>query len=138
MIEIEYKEKLDEDTLIIMDNEFNKLALKNGIVCNYSPFSFVAKENNNFVGLIKGHSYYKEIFISDLIVLEKYRNQHIGTELIKTVEDYFKDKGFDNINLTTYEFEAVEFYKKRGFQIDFVRKNKENSKYNKYYLVKHF
>ena len=76
--------------------------------------------------------------ISDLIVLEQYRNKHIGSKLMETVESYYKNKEFENINLTTYEFQATEFYKKCGFEIEFIRKNKENPKLNKYYLVKYF
>ena len=59
-------------------------------------------------------------------------------KLIQTVEDYFKNKGFENINLTTYGFQAPEFYEKCGFKIEFIRENKENPKLNKYYLVKYF
>ena len=108
------------------------------MTCNYTPFNFIAKENEEIIGLITGHSYYKEVHIGDLIVYEEYRNKHIGTKLVKTVEDYFKDKGFENINLTTYGFQAPEFYKKCGFEVEYVRENKENPKLNKYFLVKYF
>ncbi len=112
MINIEYKEKLDEELYKILDNEFNIYATKNNIICDYIPFSFIAKENDNIIGIITGHSYYKEVYISDLIIFEKYRNRHIGSKLMERVEDYFKDKNFENINLTTYAFQAPEFYKK--------------------------
>ena len=138
MIEVEYKENLDEGIYEIIDEEFNKFAVKNGIVCNYKSFAFVAKEESKIIGIITGNSYYKEVHISDLIVLEQYRNKHIGSKLIETVESYYKNKGFENINLTTYGFQAPEFYKKCGFEIEFIRKNKENPKLNKYYLVKYF
>ncbi len=138
MLNIEYKENLNEKFYKIIDEEFNKFATKNKIVCNYKTFSFIAKEDNKFVGIITGNSYYKEIHISDLIIVEEYRNKHIGSKLIETVENFYKNKGFENINLTTYGFQAPEFYKKCGFEIEFIRKNKENSKLNKYYLVKYF
>lgn len=138
MITIEYKENLDEEFYKIIDMEFNKFATKNEVICNYVPFSFVAKEDNKFVGIITGNSYYKEVHISDLIILEQYRNKHIGSKLMETVENYYKNKGFENINLTTYGFQAPEFYKKCGFEIEFVRENKENPKLNKYFLVKYF
>lgn len=138
MINIEYKENLDEKFYKIIDTEFTKFATKNGIACNYVSFAFVAKDDNKFVGIITGNSYYKEVHISDLIILEEYRNHHIGTKLIETVENYYKNKGFENINLTTYEFQAPEFYKKCGFKIEFIRENKENPKLNKYFLVKYF
>lgn len=138
MLNIEYIENADKELYKLMDNEFNKFAIKNGVTCNYKSFNFVAKEDDQIVGIIMGHSYYKEVYIDDLLVLEEYRNKHIGTKLIEIVENYFENKGFENINLTTYKFQAPEFYKKCGFKIDFIRENKENPKLNKYYLVKYF
>lgn len=138
MVEIEYKESLNDDQYKLIDAEFNKFAIKNEVICNYTPFNFIAKEDNRIIGIITGHSYYKEVHIEDLIILEQYRNKHIGSQLIKNVEEYFKDKGFENINLTTYSFQAPEFYKKCGFEIEFIRENKENSKLNKYFFVKYF
>lgn len=137
MLNIEYKDNSEEFDSII-DNEFNKFAVENGVTCNYLAFNFIAKKDNEVVGIITGHSYYKEVHISDLIILEEYRNNHIGTKLIEAVEKHYKDKGFENINLTTYSFQAPEFYKKCGFQVEFIRENKENPKLNKYFLVKYF
>jgi hypothetical protein rflaF_20641 len=138
MLNIEYKDNLEEEFYSMIDNEFNKFAIKNGVTCNYMPFAFVAKEDNKIVGIITGNSYYKEVHISDLIILEEYRNKQIGSKLVENVENYYKDKGFENINLTTYGFQAPEFYKKCGFKVEFIRENKKNPKLNKYFLVKYF
>lgn len=137
MVEIERVDSIDEKYSKIIDDEFNKYANKNNVVCDYVSFSFVAKENDNIVGIITGHSYYKEIHISDLIVLEQYRNKKIGSKLIEKVEEYYKNKGFENINLTTYDFQAPKFYQKCGFEIEFMRENKQNPKLTKYFLIKH-
>ena len=138
MLNIEFQEKLDEELSIFIDEEFNKYAIKHGVICDYTPFNFVAKDDNKVVGIIAAKWYYKEVDISDLIVLEEYRGNDLGTKLVKTVEDYYKGKGFENINLTTYEFQAPEFYKKCGYKVEFIRENKENPKLTKYYLVKYF
>lgn len=138
MLNIEYKDSLNDNLCNMIDSEFNKYAEKNSVICNYKSFNFIAKDNEKIIGIITGHSYYKEVYISNLIIFDEYRNKRIGTKLIKTVEDYFKDKGFENINLTTYDFQAPEFYKKCGFKVEFIRENKENSKLNKYFLVKYF
>lgn len=138
MVNIEYKTNLDEEFYKIIDEEFNKYALKNNIECNYTPFNFIAKENDKVVGILAGHTYYQEVYVENLIVLEQYRNKRIGKSLIEEVESYYKDKGFENINLNTYAFQAPEFYKKCGFKVEFVRENKENPKLNKYFLVKYF
>lgn len=138
MLNIEYIENLDEKFYGMIDTEFNKFANKNGVTCNYVPFAFVAKENNEVIGIITGHSYYKEVHISDLIIFEQYRNKHIGSKLVETVEIYYKNKGFENINLSTYNFQAPEFYKKCGFEVEFIRENKKSPKLTKYFLVKYF
>lgn len=137
-MKIEYMENAGSEIYKVIDNEFNKYAEKNDIVCNYTPFAFVAKEDERIIGIITGHSYYKEVHIADLIVYEEYRNKHIGSELVKKVEEYFNGKGLENINLTTYAFQAPEFYKKCGFKVEFIRENKDNPKLNKYFLSKYF
>ena len=120
-----------------MKNLIN-MRVKTGVECNYVPYTFIAKENDEILGFITGHSYYKEVYIADLIVFEEHRNKHIGSKLMQAVEEHFKDKGFENMNLSTYKFQAPEFYKKCGFKVDFIRENKENEKLNKYFLVKYF
>ena len=51
---------------------------------------------------------------------------------MKKVEELFKNKDFDNYNLTTYEFQAPKFYEKMGYKLEYIRKNNKNSKLNKY------
>ena len=138
MLNIEYIEDLNENFYKLIDDEFNKYAIKNDIKCNYRSFNFVAKEDNIVIGIITRHSYYKEVHIGNLIILEEYRNKDSGSKRIKTVEDYFRDKGFENINLTTYAFQAPEFYKKCGYEVEFIRENKKEPKLTKYFLVKYF
>ncbi|MBD5115401.1 MAG: GNAT family N-acetyltransferase [Ruminococcaceae bacterium] len=138
MLNIEYSEKFDDDIYSLIDTEFSKFADKNGVVCDYTSFGFIAKEDNKVVGVIRGHSSYNEVHISDLIILEQYRNSHIGTRLVEAVEKYCADNGFESITLSTYDFQAPEFYKKCGFEVEFIRENKKNPKLTKYFLIKHF
>ena len=42
----------------------------------------------------------------------------------------------DNINLETNAFQAVGFYKKCGFEVEFVRHNKTNPKLTKTFFIK--
>lgn len=138
MVDIKFEENIGDELYKMINVEFDKFATKNGVTCNYVPFAFVAKENDKIVGIITGNSYYKEVHIGDLIILEEYRNQHIGSKLMEAVESYYKDKGFENMNLTTYGFQAPEFYKKCGFEVEFVRESKKMPKLNKYFLIKCF
>lgn len=135
---IEHTDRIEDKYYITINEEFNKYASKNGVECNYVPFTFLAKENEEIIGFITGNSYYKEVHIADLIVFEEHRNKHIGTKLMQAVEEYFKDKGFEHMNLSTYSFQAPEFYKKCGFEVEFIRDSKLSPKLNKYYMVKYF
>lgn len=138
MINIEFKENLDDEICELIDVEFNKFAEKNGVICDYTPFGFAAKDGDKIVGMIKGHSLYKEVCIGELIVIEEYRRKNIGTELIGAVEKYCKENGFENISLSTYGFQAPEFYKKCGFTLEFIREDKKDPKLTKYFFVKFF
>ncbi len=135
--DIQFRKSLSDDVCGIIDGEFGKFADRNGLVCDYETFAFTAAENGKVVGIIRGHSYYEEVHIGDLIVLEKYRGKGIGTRLLKAAESFFADKSFDIITLSTYEFQAPEFYRKHGYEIEFVRENKKNPKLTKYFLIKH-
>ena len=63
MINIEYTPELSEEFYELIDAEFNKFATRNNVTCNYTPFNFIAKEDNKVLGIITGHSYYKEVHI---------------------------------------------------------------------------
>lgn len=138
MIEINQVETIDEEIEKIIGYEFEKYANQFVLNCNYSKFCFVAKESEKIVAVLMGHTIYAEVHIDELIVFPDYRNKGIGKQLIQEVENKFKNTDFDFISLTTYEFQARKFYEKCGFELEFVRKNKENPKLTKYFFVKYF
>ena len=136
MIEIKAKNEMQETDYKFIGEGFEEYARDNNVVCNYKPFSFVAEEDGKVVGMITGNTYYKEVHIGDLLVLKENRKRHIGSELLKTVEEHFKNSGFENINLSTYAFQAPEFYKKCGFEVEHIRECNSEPKLNKYYMAK--
>lgn len=127
-------EKIDKKA----DELLSKYDAENGVEYNFKRFSFVAKENGREIGYLTGFSYYSEVTINNLVVLEEYRGQGIGTKLIQHAENFYRDKGFNNINLVTNGFQAPKFYENCGFKLEFVRKNKENCKFTKYFYIKYF
>lgn len=138
MIEIDFSSKLNEKEEAFIEKEHKEYELKNGVNFNYTPFHYIAKEEENIVGIVSGYTCYEEVYIDGLVVNMECRNKGIGRELINTVENKFSNKGFNNINLVTNAFQAPNFYEKCGFELEFIRKNKENPKLDKYFYVKYF
>ena len=85
---------------------------------NFEEYCFVAENDaGEIIGAITGRAYYNEVHIGDLIVDENCRGQDIGTNLVSAVEKEYKNKGFAKFTLTTFGFQAPEFYKKHGYKI---------------------
>ncbi len=135
-IKIESVDPCEETMCNWIDRSFDAFAEQNGVACNYTPFAFAAKQNGTVIGVIKGHSFYREVHVSDLIVAQDFRGQGIGKRLMTAVEEHFRGKGFDNINLTTYRFQAPDFYQKCGFTLEYIRENPACPALAKYFFVK--
>lgn len=78
---------------------------------------FVVLDKENFVGGIFGHFQYEYLFINVLFVDKKYRGRRIASKLMNMIETEAVKKGVTNIYLTTFEFQALDFYKKRGYEV---------------------
>ena len=107
-----------------------------GVTLNYDEFCFAAEDGEGkTVGVITGRAYYNEVHIGDLIVDESYRGTGLGSRLVHAVEDAYRGKGYDVVTLTTFGFQAPEFYKKLGYEVEFIRESRD-PKLNKYFLKK--
>ena len=130
--------RIDEinDTLgEFINKEFSAYATQNEVTLNYDEFCFAAEDDGKILGVITGRAYYNEVHIGDLIVASSVRKGGIGSKLVRAVEDNYRGNGYDKITLTTFGFQAPEFYKKLGYEIEFVREDKE-PKLSKYFLAK--
>jgi len=128
----------EEDDAVggFIHEEFTRYGEQNGVVLNYDEFCFIAEDSEGkIIGAVTGRAYYNEVHIGDLIVDESCRRSGLGRRLVGAVEDCYKGKGYDVITLTTFGFQAPEFYQKLGYKLEFVRTNKD-PKLNKYFLKK--
>lgn len=134
-MEIKRFDEVDDRLGEFINKEFSAYGEQNGVVLNYDEFCFAAEEDGNILGVITGRAYYNEVHIGDLIVASSLRKGGIGSKLVRAVEDNYRGKGYDKITLTTFGFQAPEFYKKLGYEVEFVREDKE-PKLSKYFLAK--
>ena len=126
----------DETIGDFIHNEFTRYGIQNGVTLNYDEFCFAAENaDGKIIGIITGRAYYNEVHIGDLIVAENHRGSGVGSQLVRAVEKEYRNKGYDVITLTSFGFQAPEFYKKLGYSVEFVRNN-ANPKLSKYFLKK--
>ena len=138
MSEIKIREisELTEEISLFTDEQFSRYAEGNGLDLNYDDFIFVAEdEDGKLVGVIKGRATYNEVHIGDLIIDASRRRNRLGSRLVGCVEEKYRGQGYTILSLTTFGFQAPEFYKKLGFELEFVREN-EDPRLNKYFFRK--
>jgi ribosomal protein S18 acetylase RimI-like enzyme len=120
-------------------NDWKEYDEANGIDSNYRRFSLIiGDDNGNNFGYLTAYTIFAEIYINEMWIDSKYRKKGLGRLLLSELEKHFEEKGFWNINLCTSEYQAPEFYKKCGFELEFVRKNHQHPKLTKYFFVKYF
>ncbi len=119
-----------------INKAFTDYAIKSEVALNFEEYCFAAEnDEGDIIGVITGRAYYNEVHIGDLIVDENYRRLKLGSKLVKTVEDAYKNRGYEKITLTTFGFQAPEFYKKLGYSLEFIREDKD-PKLCKYFYAK--
>jgi ribosomal protein S18 acetylase RimI-like enzyme len=122
-----------------MDDIFEETDREKNITnTGFEPFAYVAKDDSGkIMGGIRGWRIFCEIYVDELCLKREIRNRGIGKTLLEIVEKEINDGQCDNINLHTNNFqEAVKFYEKCGFKVEFIRKNNKNSAFDKYYMNK--
>lgn len=134
-----FAKRLSENAQEKMEAGLKEYELSHGIHVDYTPFFFeLYNENDDIIGILDAFSSYSSIHIRDLWVDKAYRGQGYGKKLISELENHFKDAGFSNINTVSCAFQAPDFYKKCGFEVEFVRENIDDAKLTMTFLVKFF
>ena len=137
--QIEQLDELPEDIENLVHLGHVKDEADNGIVCNYKKFSIVMKNNSGtIIGALQAYTAFAEVYVDDIWLKPEHRKRNYGRKLLGELETRFKGKGYNNINLVTSGFQAPEFYKKCGFEVEFTRTNKNNPKLSKTFFIKYF
>jgi len=98
---------------------------------------FIRDENNTIVGGCNGGTLYGGLHIDSLWVSDAIRNKGWGTKLVDAALTYGKEKNCNFATVNTMDWEALNFYKKLGFKIEFQRSGfHKNSVF--YFLRKEF
>lgn len=82
---------------------------------------FIRDEDGKIVGGCAGDNMYGQLFVGQLWVTEKLRGKGYGTKLMESAEKFAKENGCKFMSVNTMDWEALDFYKKLGFRVEFER-----------------
>jgi GNAT superfamily N-acetyltransferase len=132
-IELEYKIPSPEEI------ETLSQGLTSALPANMTPIDsfgfFLRGEKNVILGGASGFMLFGSIYTHILWVTDSLRGQGHGTDLMRAVEKLGREKNLPLATVNTFSFQALPFYLKLGYQVDFERPGYENGASN-YYLSK--
>lgn len=96
---------------------------------------FLKDESNNVRGGILGEVCWNWLEIHTLMIDKDIRKLGYGTKLLLEVEKIALEKNCDFIKVDTLSFQALDFYKKHGYQ-EFGILDNVGRDYQHYYLKK--
>jgi len=90
------------------------------------PFSIFIKDcKEQVLGGASGTLFYGSLYVDSLWVDKTLRNQGWGTKLMHEAENMGRKHGALFVTLNTMDWEALPFYQKLGYSIEFTRKGYE-------------
>jgi ribosomal protein S18 acetylase RimI-like enzyme len=132
----DYQENPDANDERILFDGINQQAIvtKNVEKLIKSFGIFIKDPNENVVGGVKGSTYYGCLYVDMLWLKEELRHKGFGTRLMEEAEKIGREQKCSFAAVNTMDWEALIFYQKLGYVIEFVRDGYE--KQSKMYLLR--
>jgi ribosomal protein S18 acetylase RimI-like enzyme len=86
----------------------------------------IKNEMQNILGGAKGAILYGNLYVDALWINSKIRHQGWGTKLMAEAEKIGREHGCTFATVNTMDWEALPFYQKLGYNIEFTREGFEN------------
>lgn len=88
----------------------------------FKPFAIFHKNEDGIIlAGCNGMLLFGSLYVDQLWVDKQLRHQGIGSSLMKKIEAYARQTSCVMITLNTMDWQALPFYQKLGFKIDFER-----------------
>ena len=112
------EDKPDESSVNFIRNELNKYNEKFVETDNHKILSvFIKDKGNKIIGGLLGETYWGWMYIDRFWIDEKYRKKGYGLKILKLAEGEAIKRGCKFAYLDTHDFQAIDFYKKNGYEI---------------------
>jgi GNAT superfamily N-acetyltransferase len=114
-VELEEDPRAD-DARIVRDGliDFNRAVI--GDPAETQIGVFVRDTTGRVVGGLLGHLKWKWVYVAKLWLPDELRGHGVGTRVMRAVEEYARHQGCHGIYLDTFEYQALPFYEKLGYE----------------------
>lgn len=85
------------------------------------PVAFIAREGKDFAGSVVVEKFWGALHVKYLYVDEKYRGKGLARELMERAFQFGMENECAFAFVETMSFQAVDFYRKMGFKLEFSR-----------------
>lgn len=124
---INYEENPKQKDMHILENGIMEYDKQNQSQSQTTFFAFfVRDEKGNIFGGCDGEIMYGHLYVGHVWIAEALRGQGFGASLMQEVEQLAKDKHCHFMAINTMGWQALEFYKKFGFYVEFERRGFDN------------
>lgn len=87
----------------------------------FETVAFVAMDEDVLAGAAVVELFWGALHVKYVYIEEAYRNQKLGTHLMDCVSAYAQKHNCPFAFVETMSFQALEFYEKCGFKLEFTR-----------------
>jgi ribosomal protein S18 acetylase RimI-like enzyme len=120
------EEPIQEDEQVLNDGISDEAALKKNME-RIKPFRvFIKDANGTVLGGASGTIFYGSLYVDMLWLKAELRHQGLGKKLMMEAEKIGRERKCTFATLNTMDWEALPFYQKLGYEIEFVRKGYSN------------
>ena len=108
----------DPDPALVREIVVNLVAANNEVAPpeNHRPLAVDVRIDGQLIGGAAGYTHWEWLFVSHLWVAAEHRGRGIGNQLMITIEQAARGRGAQAAHVDTYDFQAVDFYKKNGYR----------------------
>lgn len=123
-----------DQSQVLFDGISEDAAKKKGME-RMQPFRVYIKDSNqSVVGGATGTTLYGCLYVDMLWVVESIRNRGFGKKIMEEAEKIARERKCTFATLNTMDWEALSFYEKLGYRIEFIREG--YAKASKMYMLR--
>lgn len=121
-VEISFQNSVTEEQKRFIEEGFSEHAISmTGADGDMRPIVFTASTDGTLTGMVVAKTFWGGLHIKNLYVASNGRGKGIGLQLIEQACEKGKEYGCRFAFVETMSFQALDFYRKAGFELEYTR-----------------